>query len=158
MCPAHSFWCAMYARIGVLQVSVSSTPYLVCVWRHAEHTVYGVLGTLFFTVKALASLDLNYYIVCLYSCSLTLAVKTNMQFTLAVLPPNCSRCDLSMTKIQNFSGGACPQTPLATSVARELSPAYHFILEFYTLLHGRPTSKELAPALVQGERCGFAAT
>ena len=25
-----------------------STPYLVCVWRHAEHTVYGVLGTLYF--------------------------------------------------------------------------------------------------------------
>ena len=27
-------------------------------------------------LKALASLDLNYYIACLYSCSLTLAVKT----------------------------------------------------------------------------------
>ena len=33
---------------------------------------------------------------------------------------------------------------LPTSVARELSPAYHFKLEFYTLLHGHPTSKELA--------------
>ena len=28
-----------------------------------------------------------------------------MQFTLAVLPPKCSRCDLSMPKIQQFSGG-----------------------------------------------------
>ena len=30
-----------------------------------------------------------------------------MQLTLAALLPN-----LSMTKIQKFSGGACPQTPL----------------------------------------------
>ena len=41
-----------------------------------------------------------------------------MQFTLTVLPPNCSRCDLSMTKIQKFSGGACPQTPLLGRASR----------------------------------------
>ena len=44
-----------------------------------------------------------------------------MQFTLAVLPPNCSRCDLSMTKIQNFSGGACPQTPLLGRASRAIT-------------------------------------
>ena len=34
-----------------------------------------------------------------------------MQFTLAVLPPNCSRCDLSMTKIKTFSEGHAPRSP-----------------------------------------------
>ena len=74
-----------------------------------------------YALKALASLDLNYYVACMYSCSLTLAVKLgfcNMQFTRAVLPPNCSRCDLSMTKIQIFSGGTCPQTPLLGRASR----------------------------------------
>ena len=84
------------------------------VWFQADsflgHNILRCMSA--YALKALASLDLNCYIACLYICSLTLAVKTNMQFTLAVLPPNCSRCDLSMPKIQNFSGGACPQTSL----------------------------------------------
>ena len=29
------------------------------------------------------------------------------------LPQNCTRNDLSRPEIQNFPGGACPQTPLA---------------------------------------------
>ena len=33
--------------------------------------------------------------------------------TLAITPQYCSRKDLRMSKIQNFSGGACPKTPLA---------------------------------------------
>ena len=41
-----------------------------------------------------------------------------MQFTLAVLPPNCSRCDLSMTKIQNFLGGHAPRPPDPPTRAR----------------------------------------
>ena len=76
---------------------------------------WGIAFFVAYALKAFASLDLNYYVACMYSCSLTLAVKLgscNMQFILAVLPPNCSRCDISMTKIQKFSGGACPQTLL----------------------------------------------
>ena len=34
------------------------------------------------------------------------------------LSQNCPRNDLRRPKIQNFSGGACPQTPLAAHFAR----------------------------------------
>jgi len=62
-----------------------------------------------------------------------------------------------MTK--NFLGDMPldPLLGLAALRAPQLLPAYHLILEFYTLLHGHPTSKELAPA-PEGERRGFAAT
>ena len=32
--------------------------------------------------------------------------------TLPLSPQNCTRSDLRMSEIQNFPGGACPQTPL----------------------------------------------
>ena len=73
-------------------------------------------------LKALASQDLNYYVACMYSCSLTLAVKTNMQFTLAVLPPNCTRYNLSTPKIQKgFWGGMPPDPPTRGRFARHNS-------------------------------------
>ena len=50
---AHCNRCAMNTQIGMLQESVPSTPNLMCAWRHAEHTVYGVLGTLYFYSAAI---------------------------------------------------------------------------------------------------------
>ena len=52
-------------------------------------------------------------------------VTTNNIF--AILSQNCPRNDLRRPKIQNFSGGACPQTPLAARFACYSIPCHAHI-------------------------------
>ena len=55
------------------------------------------------------------------------AVISSFQFLLLIkfLSRNCNRNNLRRPKIQNFPGGACPQTPLAVCFTRHYENLYH---------------------------------